>query len=436
MRRPDVCDEGQFSYGPTPSKVLLASKHGSAPKARRPLRVLLVFGTRPESIKFAPIIAELRRHPSVESHICVTGQHRQMLDEVLTLFGITPDSDLDIMRPNQSLGDVTTAVLTALDRLLAREQPDWVLVQGDTTTTLAASLAAFYRRIPVAHVEAGLRTYDKEHPWPEEVNRRMTSVIAERHYAPTERARDNLFTEGVPDSNILVTGNTATDALLSTVEQLSSDDDLAISVARKYRWIDSNKSLVLVTGHRRESFGQGFEDICQALVRLARRGDVQIVYPVHLNPQVRCTVHAMLMGIENIRLIEPVSYLDFVYLMQQAKLILTDSGGVQEEAPSLGKPVLVMRDTSERQEAIDAGVARLVGTEPNRIVSSVADLLDNPRAYARMSRAVNPFGDGRAAQRIVGDLLYQGLAKPSTQSTAAGFSSRAIAVNGYLEETT
>jgi len=379
------------------------------------LKVLVVLGTRPEGIKLAPVISELQSHPSIECRVCVTGQHRQMLDDVLQVFGIEADADLNVMKPNQSLGGITSAVLQSIEEELEANRPDWIVVQGDTTTTMAVSLAAFYHRIPVAHVEAGLRTFDKNHPWPEEINRRITGAIADRHYAPTERAKENLLSEGVGKGDIVVTGNTCTDALLATVEQMSGDAQLSRVYRQKYEWMDLSVPLILVTGHRRESFGEGFENICKALLRLAQRQDCQIVYPVHLNPQVQCTVRMMLSQMSNIHLLDPVGYTEFVYLMMRAKFILTDSGGVQEEAPSLGKPVLVMRETSERLEAIEAGVAKLVGTDPDNIVAAASELLDDAARYKEMSYPTNPYGDGKAAQRIVSDLFAVPRVKAASQ---------------------
>lgn len=364
------------------------------------LRILSVFGTRPEAIKMAPVVKVLATADGIDARVCVTGQHREMLDQVLSLFSIVPDYDLAIMRPGQSLGEITAAVLSALDAVLADFRPDIVLVHGDTTTTLAASLAAYYRQIPVAHVEAGLRTGNIYSPWPEEINRKVASAICELHFAPTEQSRANLRNESVPDDRIVVTGNTVIDALYDVVKLIQSDSDLAANLANRFG-LDENRRLILVTGHRRESFGDGFERICAALARLAERPDVEIVYPVHLNPNVKGPVERLLGGYGNIRLLSPQDYLPFVYLMCRADLIITDSGGVQEEAPSLGKPVLVMRDTTERPEAVKAGTVRLVGTDAGLIVSSVASLLDDRTAYEAMSFAHNPYGDGNAAGRIL-----------------------------------
>ena len=366
-----------------------------------PKRILLVIGTRPEAIKLAPVLEAFRRRGSaIEVEVCITRQHSELLDPVLELFGIRPKFDLALMRPNQSLASLTATALTSLDDLLQSFAPSTVVVQGDTTTAFAATLAAFYRRIPVAHVEAGLRTADLMAPWPEELNRRLTGVMAELHFAPTARARQNLVREGVPESRIHVTGNTAVDAILGIVGRLQNEPALRERLDRDFHFLDPARRLILVTGHRRESMGGGFERICAALAQLAQRPDVEIVYPVHLNPNVRAPVFGLLGGHANIRLIEPVDYLAFAYLMLRSHLIISDSGGVQEEAPSLKKPVLVMRDVTERQEAVDSGAVRLVGTDVARIVSGATRLLDDARDYASMTRGDNPFGDGRAAEHI------------------------------------
>lgn len=356
----------------------------------------------------APVVAALRESASVSVRVCVTGQHRSMLDSVLRTFAIVPDDDLDVMSPDQSLSEVFARILARLDPILATWKPDFVLVQGDTVTSTAAALAAFYRRVRVGHVEAGLRTGDMNSPWPEEANRRLTAVVTDRHYAPTERARRALLAEGYPEDAIRVTGNTVIDALLRCTEANARDPALQSRLQMDFDWIDPHKRLILVTGHRRESFGGGFDNICKALATLARRPDVQIVYPVHLNPNVRGPVFGQLGNNESIRLIEPLDYPEFVALMSRADLILTDSGGIQEEAPALRKPVLVMRDTSERPEAIDVGVARLVGTDPAAIVAGVTDLLDDAGRYAAMANGATPYGDGRASARIVADLLECG----------------------------
>jgi UDP-N-acetylglucosamine 2-epimerase (non-hydrolysing) len=328
-----------------------------------------------------------------------------MLDDAMRVFGLRPDFDLKIMRPGQSLSDVASAVFHGLDQVLDRYKPDWVLVQGDTTTTMAAALAAFHRRIAVGHVEAGLRTGDLQNPWPEEANRRIASIVATRHYCSTERARRALLAEQVPDKNILVTGNTVVDALNIALERIASDSQLEKKLRSEYAWLDRNRRMILVTGHRRESFGEGFLQICQALATLAQREDIQIVYPVHLNPNVRQPVFSILGNNPTIKLIEPVDYETFVWLMNESYFILTDSGGVQEEAPSLGKPVLVMRQITERPEAVEAGVSQLVGTRADRIVAGCAALLDDDERYCRMSTTANPFGDGTAAQKIITDLI-------------------------------
>jgi UDP-N-acetylglucosamine 2-epimerase (non-hydrolysing) len=364
------------------------------------VKVLAVFGTRPEAIKMAPVVRKLVEAPDAEIAVCVTAQHRQMLDQVLQLFEIVPEFDLDLMKAGQDLYDITSSVLTGLRDVLRSVRPDLVLVHGDTTTTLAASLAAYYERIPVGHVEAGLRTGDIYSPWPEEINRKLTGAITTLHFAPTARSRDNLLAENVPSARIVVTGNTVIDALLGVVERLRSDKHASSELRERFR-LDPNKRLVLVTGHRRESFGGGFERICAALARVAQRPDVQVVYPVHLNPNVKGPVEERLGSLDNVRLIAPQDYLPFVYLMDRADVIVTDSGGVQEEAPSLGKPVLVMRDTTERPEAVDAGTVRLVGTDEDLIVAETFRLLDDKAAYQAMSRAHNPYGDGLAAGRIL-----------------------------------
>jgi UDP-N-acetylglucosamine 2-epimerase (non-hydrolysing) len=369
-------------------------------------KILSVFGTRPEAIKMAPVIRELRKHSQTfNSRICITAQHRQMLDQVLDLFEIKPEYDLNIMGQGQSLTDITCKVLQGMEPVLREFRPDIILVHGDTTTTFAASLAAYYEKIAVGHVEAGLRTGNIYSPWPEEMNRHLTSAITRYHFAPTENARQNLLKEGVDNKSIMVTGNTVIDALLSVVEKLKSNTELRQDVAKYFDFLNPEKRLVLVTGHRRESFGEGFESICNALKYIAEsRDDVEIIYPVHLNPQVREPVQRILAGVKGIHLIDPQEYLPFVYLMNRSYFIITDSGGVQEEAPSLGKPVLVMRDTTERPEAVDAGTVKLVGTDAQRIIAEVFKLLSESAAYELMSRAHNPYGDGKAAIRIVGSL--------------------------------
>ena len=372
-------------------------------------KVLVVFGTRPEAIKMAPLVKGLQAESEqVQTVVCVTAQHREMLDQVLRLFEIEPQHDLNVMKPNQDLYDVTCSVVSGLKPVLAAERPDLVLVHGDTTTTLATSLAAYYARARVGHVEAGLRTGDKYAPFPEEINRKVTGAIADFHFAPTEMSRANLLKEGVDPASIFVTGNTVVDALLSVVHKLKTDARLAAEMAQRFSFLDPSRRLILVTGHRRENFGEGFENICHALADIAAATpDVEILYPVHLNPNVRKPVSEILAarGLSNVHLIEPVDYLPFVYLMNRSHLIITDSGGVQEEAPSLGKPVLVMRDITERPEAIDAGTVRLVGTSRTAIVQETARLLNDQNEYARMSRAHNPYGDGQAVRRIVDAVL-------------------------------
>ncbi|MFI8667204.1 non-hydrolyzing UDP-N-acetylglucosamine 2-epimerase [Qipengyuania sp. NPDC077410] len=363
------------------------------------LKVLFVFGTRPEAIKMAPVVKALQATPEIDVRVCVTAQHREMLDQVLKLFEILPDYDLDLMKPSQGLFEITTRVLTGLKDVLIAASPDLVLVHGDTTTTLAASLAAYYQRVPVGHVEAGLRTGDIYSPWPEEINRKIAGTISQLHFAPTETSKKNLMAENVPEEQIFVTGNTVIDALFDVVGKLDCDSETTSKFDEAFA-IDTDRRIVLVTGHRRESFGDGFHRICDALARLAERDDIQIVYPVHLNPNVRGPVVERLGALDRVSLIPPQDYLPFVHLMRRADLILTDSGGVQEEAPSLGKPVLVMRDTTERPEAIDAGTVKLVGTDPDLMIAEVSTLLDDKEAYEDMSRAHNPYGDGLASNRI------------------------------------
>jgi UDP-N-acetylglucosamine 2-epimerase (non-hydrolysing) len=374
------------------------------------MKILSVFGTRPEAIKMAPVVLGLAADPRFSSRVCVTAQHREMLDQVTTLFTITPDHDLDVMRPGQSLQDVTTSILTGLHPILMAERPDMVLVHGDTATTLATSLAAYYAQVPIGHVEAGLRTGNMYSPWPEEGNRRVTGALARLHFAPTQTSRAALLREGVDDAAITVTGNTVIDALLQVIARIEADPVLSRDLHQRFDFLSQGaRRLMLVTGHRRESFGDGFENICRALAELARRyPDVDIVYPMHLNPNVREPVQRLLSACPNIHLIEPLDYLPFVYLMNRADIIVTDSGGIQEEAPSLGKPVLVMRDTTERPEAVEAGTVRLVGTDTARIVEWGSRLLDDPAAYEAMSRAHNPYGDGQATARILDTLAAYG----------------------------
>jgi len=367
--------------------------------------VLSVFGTRPEAIKMAPVVKALEAADGIESLVCVTAQHRDMLDQVLELFDIVPDDDLDLMRPGQTLHELTARVLIGLRPVLEARKPDVVLVHGDTTTSFTAALAAFYSRIPVGHVEAGLRTGDLSAPFPEEANRVLADALTTFHFAPTERSRDVLLGEGLPPERVWVTGNTVIDALLWVAERLRPVEEDAEAFGSAYPVLANKKKYVLVTGHRRESFGQGFENICSALATLAdRHPDVHIIYPVHLNPRVQEPVHRLLSGRDNIHLIRPLSYSPFVRLMKDCHLILTDSGGIQEEAPSLGKPVLVMREVTERPEGVEAGTVKLVGTDVDRIVSETDRLLTDADAWQSMHRAHNPYGDGQAAQRIVDSL--------------------------------
>lgn len=363
------------------------------------MNVLSVFGTRPEAIKMAPVVKALEAREGIHSIVAVTAQHREMLDQVLGLFSIEPHFDLDIMRPGQSLAQITSRVMEGLGPVIEESKPDLVLVHGDTTTTMSASMAAYYQHVAVGHVEAGLRTGDIYSPWPEEINRKVTGAIARLHYAPTQISARNLMREGVLESNITITGNTVIDALLEVVSKLEQDPDQSACFDAQFE-IDPSKRLVLVTGHRRESFGEGFQRICSAIQEIAKRDDVQVIYPVHLNPSVKNPVETALGSFSTVNLVAPQDYLPFVHLMRRAHVILTDSGGVQEEAPSLGKPVLVMRDTTERPEAVDAGTVKLVGTDRDLILREVTELLENKAAYERMSRAHNPYGDGLASQRI------------------------------------
>lgn len=366
-------------------------------------KVLLVFGTRPEAIKMAPLAIALKAlNEDFETKVCVTGQHREMLDQVLTLFELEPDFDLNLMKPGQTLADITSGVLKGLNEVFDTWLPNVILVHGDTATTFAASLAAYYHKVQVGHVEAGLRTGDIYSPWPEEANRQLTSVLTQYHFAPTQNSYDNLIKENIDATNIVITGNTVIDALLTVKEKVETDQEMQARFAQQFDFLDASKKLILVTGHRRENFGQGFEDICLALANVAQKNpEVQIVYPVHLNPNVQKPVNELLSGIDNIKLIEPQDYLPFVYLMNKSYLILTDSGGIQEEAPSLGKPVLVMRDTTERPEAVSAGTVKLVGTDPVVIEGSVMELLENEDLYKKVTEAHNPYGDGTACQQII-----------------------------------
>ena len=377
-------------------------------------RVMLVFGTRPEAIKMAPLVQEFRKHPDqYETLVCVTGQHREMLDQVLNIFGIIPDYDLNIMKPGQDLYDVTARILSGMRDILTRTQPDVLLVHGDTTTSMAVALAAFYQQIPVGHVEAGLRTHNIYSPWPEEMNRQITGRIATYHFSPTPLSRENLLREGIDKSRILVTGNTVIDALYAVVNKMKDDVPLQLSLEKELKAAgydtgrlvtEEGRRLVLITGHRRENFGDGFLHICRAIKMLSEKyPDVDFVYPMHLNPNVRKPIKDIFGENcqSNLFFIEPLEYLSFVYLMEKSHIVLTDSGGIQEEAPGLGKPVLVMRDTTERPEALEAGTVKLVGTDYDKIVSEVSSLLDDAQYYEKMSQAVNPYGDGKACERIV-----------------------------------
>ena len=382
-------------------------------------KVMLVFGTRPEAIKMAPLVKEFQKHPDeFQTIVCVTGQHREMLDQVLHIFEITPDYDLNIMKQGQDLYDVTARVLLGMRDVLKEARPDVVLVHGDTTTSTAAALAAFYQQIPVGHVEAGLRTHNIYSPWPEEMNRQLTGRLATYHFAPTPLSRQNLLSEGVQESHITVTGNTVIDALYMVVDKIKRDKvlDTELENLLKQSGYDVNrlndgKKLVLITGHRRENFGDGFISMCRAIKALTEKyPEVDFVYPMHLNPNVRKPIHEVfgedLSGLGNMFFIEPLEYLSFVYLMEKSTIVLTDSGGIQEEAPGLGKPVLVMRDTTERPEALEAGTVKLVGTDYDKIVGEVSALIDDQVYYDRMSKAVNPYGDGKACERIVSNLYY------------------------------
>lgn len=370
-------------------------------------KILVIFGTRPEAIKMAPVIMALRQsNNDFIVKVCVTAQHRSLLDQVLHLFNIVPDFDLDIMTASQSLSDVTCRVLTGLESVLSEYLPDVILVHGDTTTTMAATMSAFYHKIDVGHVEAGLRTGNIYSPWPEEVNRRITSVISKLHFSPTADSKYNLINEGVDEKSIYVTGNTVIDSLLYIVEKIKSDKKLSEEVTNNFRFLNINKRLILVTCHRRENFGKGFENICNALIKIVESfDDIEIVYPVHPNPNIKEPVYRILANKEGIHLISPQDYLPFVYLMDSSYLILTDSGGVQEEAPSLGKPVLVLRENTERPEALEAGTAKLVGTNTDNIYMEVSKLLCDKEYYQSMSTVTNPYGDGNASERIVNALI-------------------------------
>jgi len=376
------------------------------------MKCLCVFGTRPEAIKMAPLAIRLRDDPRFDLRVCVTAQHRQMLDQVLDLFELKPDFDLDIMTAGQDLTGVTTSILTGMRSVFSEFKPDIVLVHGDTATTLSASLASYYHQVPVAHVEAGLRTGNMYAPFPEEANRKLTGALASVHFAPTVRARDNLLREGVASDTVHVTGNTVVDALFDVIKIVRNDADKKAEFREMFSFLSDDRRILLVTGHRRENFGAGFERICSALAEISRTfPDLDVVYPVHLNPNVQNPVRELLSELPNVHLIEPLDYLPFVYLLERSHLILTDSGGVQEEAPSLGKPVLVMRDTTERPEAVEAGTVRLVGTDAKAIVDGVSELLTNKYTYEAMSKAQNPYGDGYAVPRIVELLAELGAKK-------------------------
>lgn len=378
---------------------------------------MLIFGTRPEAIKMAPLVKEFEKHPDqFITKVCVTGQHRQMLDQVLKLFEIKPDYDLDIMKQGQDLYDITSRVLVGMRDILSKEKPDVVLVHGDTTTSMAAAIAAFYQQIPVGHVEAGLRTHNLYSPWPEEMNRQVTGRIAEYNFAPTSLSHDNLVRESVAEENIIITGNTVIDALYWVINKIKSDENLDDQLKTQLKSagydttrLDGGRKLVLITGHRRENFGEGFISICKAIKALSEKyPEVDFVYPMHLNPNVRKPIHEVfgetLDNLYNLFFIEPLEYLSFVYLMDKSEIVLTDSGGIQEEAPGLGKPVLVMRNTTERPEALEAGTVKLVGTDYDKIVNEVSRLIENEEYYQEMSKAVNPYGDGKACERIVKSL--------------------------------
>lgn len=369
------------------------------------LSVLLIFGTRPEAIKMAPVIEELVQFPNIKTQICVTGQHREMLDQILKLFSIKPEYDLNLMKAGQNLTQLTSGIMVELEKVLVQSKPDRVIIHGDTTTTMAASLASFYQKIPVAHVESGLRSKDIYSPWPEEVNRKITSVIADLHFAPTESARQNLINESIQPDRIFVTGNTVIDALLKVSSIIEQDKSIKSKLEAQFTFLDTTKKMLLVTAHRRESFGQGFENIARALRTVAERKDVQIVYPLHPNPNVRGPIREALSNVSNIFLIEPQDYLPFIYLMKRSFLILTDSGGVQEEAPSLNKPVLVLRKTTERFEGIEAGTSKLIGTDYDSIVSIVNSYCAYNNLSEHMTFPPNPYGDGKASARIVHALI-------------------------------
>jgi UDP-N-acetylglucosamine 2-epimerase (non-hydrolysing) len=363
-------------------------------------KILIVFGTRPEAIKMAPLVQEFQKYPQdFDTKVCVTAQHREMLDQVLDFFNITPDFDLDLMKPGQNLYSLTADIITGMKPVLEDFNPDYVFVHGDTSTTMATSIAAFYNQSKVCHVEAGLRTHDKWSPFPEEVNRQVTGRIADFHFAPTTTSRDNLLKENIPENQIIVTGNTVIDALLASVKKVEEKPSVFVNAIRETL---GDHEMILITGHRRENHGQGFENICQALKEIAEaKPDFKIVYPVHLNPKVQEPVNRILKDVDNIILIDPLAYQDFIWMMNRSRIIITDSGGVQEEAPSLGKPVLVMRDTTERPEAVEAGTVILVGTDKDRIVSEALELINNKERFDQMSQLHNPYGDGSACKHIV-----------------------------------
>jgi UDP-N-acetylglucosamine 2-epimerase (non-hydrolysing) len=369
--------------------------------------VLIVLGTRPEAIKMAPLYLAMKDDDYFDVRLCATAQHRQMLDQVLELFQIKPDYDLNLMKVGQDLSDITSSVLLGMREVFSSWTPDLVIVHGDTTTTLGASLATYYAKIKLAHVEAGLRTGNKYAPWPEEGNRKITTAIADYNFSPTEESAENLIREGVLNGNIIVTGNTVIDALVKVVKRIENESVVANRLEKHFEFLDKTKKILLVTGHRRENFGRGFEEICRALVEISRCDNIQIVYPVHLNPSVQEPVKRMLSGINNIHLIEPQEYLPFVYLMKMSYMIITDSGGVQEEAPSLGKPVLVIRDTTERPEAVKAGTVKLVGTNADKIVYEAMKLINDQSSYEEMAKAHNPYGDGKSSLRIIEHIKKQ-----------------------------
>lgn len=364
-------------------------------------KVLFVFGTRPEAIKMAPLINEMVERKIFNVKVCITAQHREMLDQVLNIFNIKPDFDLNVMKPNQKLEDITSLIIKGVGKVIDQYEPDLVLVHGDTTTTFSATLAAFYRQVKVGHVEAGLRTGDILSPWPEEANRKLTGAIANFHFAPTEIAKNNLLKENINNKNIIVTGNTVIDSLKQTIKKISQDKLILSNLKERFNFLDGNKKLILVTGHRRESFGESFKNICLALKKIAERNkDIQIIYPVHLNPNIKNPTNKILKNINSIFLLEPLDYLAFCYLMEKSYIVLTDSGGIQEEAPSLGKPVLVMRETTERPEAVEANTVELVGTNQDKIITKTELLINDLDHYKIMSNAVSPYGDGKAAKRI------------------------------------